>query len=164
MPVITIIAFEGTGVQRAARDVAIGLSIPVAGLSRQEDGSSNFDRIFAAQKSSAREAVRRNVIASDATLVLFDTAGIACSAGAMFAQQCAADCCRPTMVVHIGDYLSLERARTWLASLPAALTLHIAGPRSDEAPGIYESAYYFLEELLDRSHPSTRTAKIEDRE
>ncbi len=155
MSVVKVVASERTGVQRAARDVAIGLGILVDDLCREEAGPVGGDRLSDAHGPSERKRIRVNLITSDATLILFDKAGIACSPGTMFAQQCAADQCHPTLVVPIGDYLSLERASGWLASLPAVLTLNIAGPRSDEAPGIYEASYYFLEELLGRRLRST---------
>ena len=161
MSVVKIVASESTGVQRAARDVAIGLGILVDELCPEEAGPVGCGRLSDTHGPSERERIRGNLIASDATLILYDKAGIACSPGTMFAQQCAVEQCHPALVVHIGDYLSLERATGWLASLPAVLTLNIAGPRSDEAPGIYEASYYFLEELLGRRLRSTPAVGIE---
>lgn len=160
MPVGKIISGEGTGVQRAALDVAVGFLIPVGGTWRHEDVSVDAGRAPAIEKPTERQLIKRNILDSDATLILFDKAGIASSAGAIFVQQCTADHCRPTLIVDIGDYMALERAVTWLASFPASLRLYIAGPNSNEAPAIYEAAFYFLEELLDRSHPIIFVSKI----
>ncbi len=151
MPVTEIIAGEGAGVQRAALDVAIGLCIPTRSFCMEATASSK--PLATVGKLSNRQIIERNVLGSDATLVLFDKLGISCSTRAMVTQQFAADHCRPTLVVNIGDYMDLHRAQMWLESFPASLVLNIAGPDSSEAPGIYEASYYFLEELLDSSKP-----------
>ena len=150
MPFAEIIAGEGTGVQRAALDVAIGLCIPTRSFCMEATTISKSS--VAGGRVPHRQIIERNVLESDATLVLFDKSGIGCSPRAMFTQQLAADHCRPTLVVNIGDYMSLDRAHMWLGSFPASLVLNIAGPDSNEAPGIYEASYYFLEELLDRGN------------
>ena len=103
--------------------------------------------------STLHQAVEQRMLSSDATLVLYDNTGIGCSPGSIAAQQLAAHHCRPALVVDIGDYMSLERAAVWLASFPANLVLHVGGPDTREAPGIYEPAYYFLEDLLTRCGP-----------
>ena len=53
------------------------------------------------------------------------------------------------MIANIGDYASLERVGAWLYAFRAETTLNVAGPRESEAPGIYASATYFLQELLE---------------
>lgn len=94
MPVAKIISGEGTGVQRAALDVAVGFLISIGGNCRHEDVSVDAGSTPAVEKPSERQLIKRNILESDATLIMFDKAGIACSPGAIFAQQCTADHCR----------------------------------------------------------------------
>lgn len=153
MPVVEIVTGVGAGVERAARDVAIGVGIAV----REEHSTSAADRhskaMVVESASTLHQAVEQRVLTSDVTLVLYDKSGIGCSPGSITAQQFAAHHCRPALIVNIGDYMSLDRAVVWLASFPAHLSLHVCGPDTKEAPGIYEPAYYFLEDLLARCGP-----------
>lgn len=153
MPVVEIVTGVGSGVERAARDAAVGVGISVAEEPGKSDAGKHSKAIVVENASTLHQAVEHRVLTSDATLVIYDKSGIGCSPGLIVAQQYAAHHCRPALIVNVGDYMSLERAVVWLASFPANLSLHVGGPDTREAPGIYEPAYYFLEELLTRCGP-----------
>ena len=137
----------------AARDAAVGVGIAVREAHSRNDYDKNSNAMVVENASTLHQAVEQRVRASDATLVLYDKSGIGCSPGSIAAQQFAAHHCRPALIVDIGDYISLERTVAWLASFPANLVLHVGGPDTREAPGIYEPAYYFLEDLLTQCGP-----------
>ena len=148
MPVAEIVTGAGTGVERAARDAAIGIGIAIRDEHANDGASAKANAAVLENTSTLYQSVEHRVLMSDATLVLYDKAGIGCSPGTIAAQQFSAHHCKPALIVNIGDYMSLDRAVIWLASFPANLSLNIGGPDTSEAPGIYEPAYYFLEDLM----------------
>ena len=153
LPVAEIVTGAGTGVERAARDVAIGVGIAIRDERANDGASAKTNAVVLENTSTLHQSVEHRVLMSDATLVLYDKAGIGCSPGTIAAQKFAAHHCRPALIVNIGDYMSLDRAVIWLASFPANPSLNIGGPHTSEAPGIYEPAYYFLEDLLASCRP-----------
>lgn len=153
-----ILSGDQSGVDRAARDVAKVLSIPWGGYSKgdiivQPDIKRSAVDFLEHRLVRRRQVMEWNVRDSDAVLILIEKWGIGCSTRAVFAQQYAAHYCRPTLIITVGDYMAIERATAWLLGFRASLTLNVAGPRVSESPGIYEAAFYFLEELLERSRP-----------
>jgi hypothetical protein len=148
MPVAEIVTGAGEGVERAARDVAIGVGIAIRDEHANDGARAKTNAVCLESALTLHQSVEHRVLMSDATLVLYDKAGIGCSPGTIAAQQFSAHHCKPALIVNIGDYMSLDRAVIWLASFPANLSLNIGGPDTSEAPGIYEPAYYFLEDLM----------------
>jgi hypothetical protein len=151
-----ILSGDQSGVDRAACDVATVLSVPWGGYSQgdivsQPDLKSLVGDLREVRLERPSQVMEWNVRDSDAVLILIDNLGIGCSIGTVFVQQYAAHYCRPTLIIDVGDYMAIERATAWLLSFRASLTLNVAGPRVGESPGIYEAAFYFLEELLERS-------------
>ncbi|MEM8975333.1 MAG: putative molybdenum carrier protein, partial [Pseudomonadota bacterium] len=86
---------------------------------------------------------------SDATMILFASQGIGCSAGTVFTQEQAQHYCKPAIALDIGDYSSSDLSTIWLATLTPNAVLNIAGPRESEAPGIYNASRFFISDLLD---------------
>ena len=153
-----IVSGDQSGVDRAARDVATVLSIPWGGYSQGDIISQPHIKRAAVKFLELRlerrgQVMEWNVRDSDAVLILIAKWGIGRSTRAIYAQQYAAHYCRPTLIINVGDYMAIERATAWLLSFRASLTLNVAGPSVSESPGIYEAAFYFLEELLERSRP-----------
>ena len=162
MPVAEVVTGAGTGVQRAARDAAIGIGIAIRD-EHANDGASAKANAAVFDTSTLYQSVEHRVLMSAATLVLYDKAEIGCSPGAIAAKKFAADHCRPALIVNIGDYMSLDRAVIWLSSFPANLSLNIGGPDNDGAPGIYEPAYYFLEDLMTTCRPINSRLSVRGR-
>ena len=154
-----IISGGQTGVDRAALDAAIALSIayggwcPKGGLAEDYPVAPGLLAKYPLLRStpSHRSSQRTdwNVRDSDGVLILVDGSGIGCSPGTIYTQERARHYCKPALVANIGDYASLERVKHWLSGLPDGLKLNVAGPRESEAPGIYSAARYFMNELLD---------------
>ncbi len=148
-----------TGVDRAALDVAVSMSIEYGGwcpLGGWAEDMPNPPGVLA-QYDNLRETPDRrpaqrtewNVRDSDATLILYASQGIGCSTGTVFTQEQAQQYCKPALVLDVGDYGSLDLARVWLATLNSEIALNIAGPRESESPGIYDASRYFIADLLE---------------
>lgn len=158
MRVSRIISGGQSGVDRAALDVAIELSISYGGWCPRGGWAEDLpeapgllDRYPKLQETETRKLAQRtewNVRDSDATLILYAKKGLGISPGTVFTQEQAQHYCKPAIVLDIGDYASLDRACDWLGSMTATVTLNVAGPRESEAPGIYEASRYFIEDML----------------
>jgi hypothetical protein len=153
-----------TGVDRAALDFAVRRNRPYAGWcpkdGRAEDHET--DRGLLAQyphltETPSREPEQRtawNVRDSHATIILVRGDELAKSRGTIFTQQSAELVfLRPCLVADLAGPNALSVAREWLERTASGLgvgelILNIAGPRESEAPGIYEEAGRFLEDLL----------------
>ena len=159
MPVSKIISGGQTGVDRAALDAAIALSMayggwcPRGGLAEDMPRAPGLLAEYALLVETPDRAPSQrtdwNVRDSDAVLILIDARGIGCSPGTVYTQKKAQAYCKPALIANIGDYASLERVGAWICAFRADMTLNVAGPRESEAPGIYASATYFLQELLE---------------
>ena len=112
---------------------------------RAEDGPL-APRYPLRETSSARYAQRTawNVRDSDGTLILLlgDLGG-----GTALTAREAEQQGRPFCVVRIGEAPDAARVHNWIAEEKIA-ALNVAGPRASEAPGVYEAARAFLEQLL----------------
>jgi hypothetical protein len=153
-----------TGVDRAALDFAVRHNRPYAGWcprdGRAEDHET--DRGLLGQfphltETPSREPEQRtawNVRDSHATIILVRGDELAKSRGTTFTQQSTELVfLRPCLVLDLTDANRLSVAREWLGRTASAvgvdeLILNVAGPRESEAPGIYEEAGRFLEDLL----------------
>jgi hypothetical protein len=157
-----IVSGGQTGVDRAALDVAIELSLRHGGWCprgrRAEDGCIH-PRYLLQETSSANYAVRteQNVIDSDATLIIYRKP---LSGGTKLTLRYAQKHGRPSYLFAIpsaepqlqldlgGDIVMIAEAEEWLRSLDKIETLNVAGPRSSTQPGIYEDAVTVLTKLL----------------
>jgi Circularly permutated YpsA SLOG family len=157
-PRIKIVSGGQTGVDRAALDAAIAAGVPHGGWCpkgrRAEDGV--LDQRYQLQEtesSSYRERTKRNVLASDGTLIL--NVG-ELSGGTLLTQQFAHRFGKPVLVARLYDSSDMDAVLTWLAE-NRIKQLNVAGPRESTQPGIYASAREFLDCLIRRApdmHPS----------
>ena len=139
-----------TGVDRAALDVAMALGLPVGGWCplgrRAEDGV--IDARYALTETPLTDYAQRttwNVRDSDGTLILRfggTSPGTNLTMKAAQAQGKA--------LMHIDLTHNPERSDVigWIAENEIRI-LNVAGPRESEAPGIYEAARVFLEEVFE---------------
>lgn len=158
MTVSTIVSGGQTGVDRAALDTALELSVNYGGwcprggwAEDMPDPPGLLQAYPKLRETSARRPAMRtewNIRDSDATLILCASLGLGISPGTVFTQERAQHHCKPAIVLELGDYGSLDKGAEWLATFNSTIILNIAGPRESEAPGIYEASRYFIEDLL----------------
>jgi hypothetical protein len=144
-----IISGGQTGVDRAALDVALQLSLPCGGWCpkgrRAEDGP--LDDCYPLDETpsvSYPQRTRWNVRDSDGTLIL--THGRP-KGGTALTIKLARALGKPVLVVDPAKKDQLIRAREWVESHQVRI-LNVAGPRESERPGIYAEAKQFLMGLL----------------
>jgi hypothetical protein len=138
-----------TGVDRAALDVALALGIPCAGWCPR--GRRAADGVIAARYplretagAEYAERTRRNVREADATLVL---ASGALTGGTLYTVQVAQRLGRPWRVVEPQAPAEWARVIAWIEANRVGV-LNLAGPREEEAPGIYRLAVVWLHGLF----------------
>lgn len=148
-----IISGGQTGADRAALDVAIELGLDYGGFvprgRKAEDGpiDEKYDRLIELASPEYETRTQKNVIESDATLVL--TVGPP-TGGTAFTERCADHHRKPNLVVDLGVVKGEEAVvsiKEWLASLRPAV-LNVAGPRESKAPGTYNKVFSILREVL----------------
>ncbi len=151
-----------SGVDRAVLDVAIAHGIAYGGWCPQGGWAEDFPEppgLLAKypdlKETPLAEPAQRtewNVRDADACMIIVDTGGLEISAGTTLACELAHRSRKPLMVVHLPQPDILKPATLWLRVQQARrgdeLKLAIGGPRESEAPGIYQRAAAFLEELL----------------
>ena len=138
-----------TGVDRAALDAAMTLGIPVGGWCpkgrRAEDGV--IDARYPLTQTPLPDYAQRtawNVRDSDGTLILrFADPSPGTNLTMKEAQA------QGKALLHLDLTLGPERSDVtrWMAENEIRI-LNVAGPRESEAPGVYEAAFVFLEEVL----------------
>jgi len=144
-----IISGGQTGVDRGALDAAMALGIPHGGWCprgrRAEDGPIP-DRYDLRETDSPEYRVRteRNVIDSDATLILYRGR---LSGGTELTLRLAEAHGKRHLVVDLGDPCPAEEVRRWLRA-EGVNVLNVAGPRESQSPGISAQARRFLEVVL----------------
>lgn len=148
--VTQIISGGQTGVDRAALDAAMALGIPHGGWCprgrRAEDGPiPTHYQVHETASSEYRVRTEQNVIAADATLILYQEP---LQGGTQltfrFCQEHAANCLLITL-----PSAEPEKVTTWLRTTQPAV-LNVAGPRESTSPGIYAEARRFLDAVLKR--------------
>jgi hypothetical protein len=144
-----IISGGQTGVDRAALDVAIKLSIPHGGWCpkgrKAEDGIIPFN--YQLQETLTDEYNKRtslNVRDSDGTLIFIKESS---KGGTKLTINKALEFEKPYIIYNITDELCIEKILTWIVENNIHI-LNIAGPRESESPNIYSIAYVALEKLL----------------
>jgi hypothetical protein len=144
-----IISGGQTGVDRAALDVAMELSIPCGGWCprgrRAEDGVIPT-RYPLQEAESPRYPVRTalNVRDSDGTLIL--TRGKP-DRGTALTRDLARRYRKPYRVVDFERTPDAASIRRWIEEKKLR-TLNVAGPRESSCPGIHEQAKAFLRQVL----------------
>jgi hypothetical protein len=148
-----IVSGGQTGVDRAALDFARRTGMPIGGwcpaggwaedLPQAPGVLALFPELREASSSDPRQRTEWNVRDSDATLVLVREGTV--SPGTDAAVALARDLGRPHLVADVADVASV---RSWLSELPDGVTLHVAGPRESEAPGIQQQAGALLAAVL----------------
>lgn len=138
-----------TGVDRAALDAARECGLGLGGWCprgrRAEDGRvPDAYPLRETRTADYRERTRRNVLTSDATLVL--TRGMP-TGGTAYTLGVARRADKPSLVIDLDDPPAFETVRGWLAANHVA-ALNVAGPRESLQPGIHEQARAFLRRLL----------------
>jgi hypothetical protein len=145
-----IVSGGQTGVDRAALDAALALSIPCGGWlprgRRAEDGRlSDHYPLREAKSRIYGERTRLNVRDSDGTLIL--TRGSHPTGGTALTLAFAQKIGRPVLLVDLTANPDPALVREWIEGHHIAV-LNVAGPRESSAPGIYDQARTFLAEWL----------------
>ena len=151
MSVARVVSGGQTGADRAALDAALRLGLPYGGWcpagGEAEDGPALLDRYPALRETPSAGPSERtawNVRDSEATLVL-SLGPVDGSPGTAYTVSEAERLRRPLLVAHPSQ---VEAVRDWVAGLPDACTLNVAGPRESEEPGLYDAAYALLLDVL----------------
>ncbi len=144
-----IVSGGQTGVDRAALDAAMALGLPVGGWCpkgrRAEDGviDLRYPLIETPDEQYAQRTVW-NVRDSDGTLVLlFDKP----SPGTNVTIEEANALGKALLLVDLTTNPEEMEVLGWLEA-NGILVLNVAGPRESEAPGIYEAARAFLDDVF----------------
>jgi hypothetical protein len=157
---LTIVSGGQTGVDRAALDVAIELSIPYrgwcpkGGWAEDQPDPPGVLALYAGLRETPdadpRQRTEWNARDPDRLMVLVDRAGLSVSKGTMFAVDCAKALAKPHIVIDIDANDAKDLATDFLSQGQGPLAVCIAGPRESEAPGIHATAMAFLSHLLAR--------------
>lgn len=146
-----IVSGGQTGVDRGALDAALFLGVACGGWCPKgrlaEDGP--IDETYPlTETASSRysERTERNVIDSDATLVLCTGTPVG---GTRLTVSMAKKHGRPFLVADPRRDDALAAVSCWLGSLGVAV-LNVAGPRESGSPGIARAARDFIEQVLTR--------------
>lgn len=148
-PLIKEIVSGGqTGVDRAALDVAIALSIPHSGWCpknrKAEDGSipSKY-KLNETASESYEERTEQNVIDSDGTLIIVKDAPIG---GTLYTIEKAENHKKPYLISQSGQD-DTQKITDWIVK-NNILKLNIAGPRASQTENIYNIAYEIVMSFL----------------
>lgn len=147
MNILRILSGGQTGVDRAALDFAIARQIPHGGWCpagrRAADGVLDARyQLLETESSGYRQRTKRNVLDSDATLILYRGR---LEGGSLLTRDLAAGHCKPLLLCDLHDPTEelLAAWQGWLLSHPIAI-LNIAGPSEARNPGIYLQASALL--------------------
>jgi hypothetical protein len=144
-----IVSGGQTGVDRGALDAARTLGIAYSGWCplgrRAEDGKiPPWYSLKETASEDYRDRTQRNVLDSDATLILVrgQLAG-----GTALTVRLAREARKPHLIVDLRASPDIERIRAWVADHRIAV-LNVAGPRESQSPGIQKMAYRWLTKVL----------------
>lgn len=138
-----------TGVDRGALDAAAACGLACGGWCprgrRAEDGRiPDAYPLRETASTDYRERTRRNVVESDATLII---ARGALSGGTALTRELAQRAGRPLLVVDLASQPQVEPICEWLRSHHVRV-LNVAGPRESQQPGIQRAARRLLTATL----------------
>lgn len=172
-----IVSGGQTGVDRAGLAAAMSFSIATGGWMPcgrlAEDGvvPEGFYTLKECPTGGFRERTRRNVIDSDATLILVDALPLV--GGTAYTADYAAKNGRPCKVVLLSDADAVTQIRDWMLSLedsvrpgqPGGIVLNVAGPRESGSPGIFARAKKTLLEVFAffRNHSGGDLSAIDEK-
>jgi hypothetical protein len=147
-----IVSGGQTGVDRAALDAALVLSIPCGGWCprgrRAEDGSLPLRYPLSETPNHAYpERTEWNVRDSDGTLILCRGR---LKGGTALTARCARRYTRALLIVDLLEKPAPRAIVQWLEMNKIAV-LNVAGPRESEAPGIYDRALALLREAWEQA-------------
>ncbi len=145
-----------TGVDRAALDVALELSIPCGGWCpkgrRAEDGAiPDKYPLQESPNTNYAERTALNVRDSDGTLIL--TRG-PLRGGTALTKTFVERYRRPCLVVDL-RFATEQQVHDWLLA-NSIRVLNVAGPRETSQPGIARSAATFLRAILTHTNPTRK--------
>jgi len=157
---LKIISGGQTGVDRAALDVALELSVPCGGWCPQGRRAENgvIANKYPLRETPSADYPQRtewNVCDSDGTLVLTRGAPVAGS-GTAFTIELARAHRRPCLVVDLVNPMPAQQVRDWMAENRIRV-LNVAGPRAEGNRGIYKQAVGFLRKVLSGARNRTST-------
>ncbi|MBV9655316.1 MAG: putative molybdenum carrier protein [Acetobacteraceae bacterium] len=150
---LTIISGGQTGADRAALDVARALGLPYGGAVPKgraaEDGPipDRYGNLVETKTADPAERTRRNVLQSDATLLV--THGEPRGGSALTRDVARAEG-RPFLHVDLRRTSAPDAQRlirAWLQATPCRV-LNVAGPRASEDPDIYRATFALLHAVL----------------
>src|SRR5262245_16925649 len=151
MAIIKIISGGQTGVDRAALDAAAEAGLPTDGWCakgrRAEDGI--IPEPYILKELSAHHfsiLTHKNVIQSDATLVLTPTRELPTGRTAM-ALRIAINAKVPYFIAALDDSAAAAAIIAWLSAVKPDV-LHVTGPRERKNPGVYAAALTLLRTVL----------------
>jgi hypothetical protein len=150
MMLAKIISGGQTGVDRAALDSAMALGIPVGGWCPKgrlsEDGRiPDVYPLIEMPTAAYPPRTHKNVVESDATLLIVDGIVGYGSRGSQLTVRCAREAGKPLVVFEMRG----EDPADVLRKMPATVrVLNVAGNREGKPPFVYAKARAFLDELL----------------
>ncbi|NIL97875.1 MAG: molybdenum cofactor carrier [Planctomycetales bacterium] len=157
MPVRKIVSGGQTGVDRGALDAAIAAGIRHGGWCpqgrRAEDGViPRGYRLKTTESADYKVRTERNVIDSDATLILCRGP---LSGGSLLTRNMATACGQPLLVIDLKQasrkpHSGVDEVVTWLSDHKVRV-LNVAGPRESQQPGIAAESKAFLLCVLNRA-------------
>ena len=164
MPELTIRSGGQTGVDRAALDLALRRRQPYCGWCPRGGWAEDFPeppgvltqypKLNETPTGTLEQRTAWNVRDSHATIILIRNETELASPGVSFTWLCAELIfVKPCHVVDLTKPNVIEPAREWFSRTIALATdpqfiLNVAGPRESIAPGVYEQATRFLNDLL----------------
>ncbi len=151
MMIRNVISGGQTGVDRATLDAAMAAGLPVGGWCprgrRAADGV--IDARYPLRETPSADYAERtawNVRDADGTLVLVRAKP---DGGTALTIREAERQGKPCLVHRLAGMEGVEKVREWIAR-EGLRALNVAGPREEEAPGIYTAARAFLTALFSR--------------
>ncbi len=144
-----IVSGGQTGVDRAALDAAIWLGIPHGGWCpkhrRSETGTIPAQyQLQETAETSYPVRTERNVIESDATLILYWRQ---LQGGTAYTVRMAEKHQRPHLLLDLSQPIDYAQISDWIAC-EAIETLNVAGPRESSHPGIGDHARQVLIDIF----------------
>ena len=153
MSLSKIVSGGQTGADRAALDAAIEANFQIGGWvpagRSAEDGviSLRYPNLIETPSSDVAERTRKNVLDSDATLIVSHGS---IAGGTKLTMDYANEIRRPLKLVdldQISEIVAFEEIRKWLETSGIS-TLNVAGPRASEDPEIYDAVFNLMTHLL----------------
>ena len=141
-----------SGVDRAALKAAVKLEIKYTGYCPKggwaEDMTEppgirkDYPDLTETETNGTEERTVKNVLESDATLVLFPGKSPGTGLTIMTAEKAG----KPYFTFN--EETDVDGLISWLFSLPEGTDLNIAGPRESESPGVFEKSTAVLEKVM----------------